>query len=188
MFKRREARKWYESAREGIWPSSGFGRTAKYYQHRVMRLPGSSQSIASGLALGVAVSFTPFFGLHLLFALAIAWLVRANLLAAAIGTLVGNPLTFPLILAGTYHTGLFFLGSNDDRSPADVLSNFNFFDDPLGSLHDVLMPFVLGSLPYALVSWVVVYFLVKNFIDSRKKKHAEQVALRATQALHEAKE
>lgn len=188
MFKRRKARKWYESAREGIWPSSGFGRVAKYYRYRVTRLPGSSQSIASGLATGVAVSFTPFFGLHLLFALAIAWLTRANLLASAIGTLLGNPLTFPFILAGTYHTGLFFLGSNDDRSPADVLANFSFFDDPFGSLQDVLMPFVLGSLPYALVSWIVVYFFAKKFIDSRKKRHAEQAALRAAQALHEAKE
>ena len=40
-----------------------------------------------------------------------AFVVRGNYLAAAIGTAVGNPWTFPFIWAGTYRLGSFMLGN-----------------------------------------------------------------------------
>ncbi|MEX0299493.1 MAG: DUF2062 domain-containing protein, partial [Kordiimonas sp.] len=62
-----------------LWPRSGFKRAATYIWHRVARLPGSAHSIAAGFASGVAVSFTPFLGLHFLMAFMLAWAVRGNL-------------------------------------------------------------------------------------------------------------
>ena len=43
--------------------------------HRIKRLPGTPQSIAAGVACGVAASFTPFIGLHFVLAALFAWLV-----------------------------------------------------------------------------------------------------------------
>ena len=59
--------------------------------------------VAAGVAAGAFTSFTPFMGLHFLFAALFAWAIRGNLLASALGTFVGNPLTFPFIWAATSH-------------------------------------------------------------------------------------
>lgn len=56
-------------------------------------------------------SFNPFLGFHFMIAFALAWVLRGNLIAAALGTFVGNPITFPFIWAATYKTGHFLLGS-----------------------------------------------------------------------------
>ncbi|HXV74118.1 MAG TPA: DUF2062 domain-containing protein [Sphingomonadales bacterium] len=188
MFKRKKPREWHENVRESVWPSSGFRRTAQYYGYRITRIPGSSHAIAAGLATGVAVSFTPLFGLHLLLSFAIAWVIRGSLLAAAIGTLVGNPWTFPFILVVTYQTGLGLLGREETAPIAEVLRNFGLFDDPFGTLAPVLLPLVLGSLPFVVVSWIVVYFPTRKIIRARKRKIEERAALRAARALHEAGE
>jgi uncharacterized protein (DUF2062 family) len=82
-----------------------------YLVKRVTRLSGTPHSIAAGAACGVAMAFTPFVGFHLIGALLLSWLVRGNYIAAAVGTLLGNPWTFPLILVVTYQLGNVLLGT-----------------------------------------------------------------------------
>ena len=81
-------------------PRKGWRRGYLYLGKRVQRLPDSPHRIALGFACGVMASFTPFFGFHFVIAAALAFITRGNILASAIGTFVGNPLTFPFI-AGT---------------------------------------------------------------------------------------
>ena len=52
----------------------------------------------------------PFFGLHFFSPPSLAWLLRANILAALIGTFAGNPLTFPLIASLSLALGRRILG------------------------------------------------------------------------------
>ena len=54
---------------------------------KVQALKGTPCAIASGTACGVVVSLTPFVGLHTLLAVVVAWLIRANVLAATLGPL-----------------------------------------------------------------------------------------------------
>jgi uncharacterized protein (DUF2062 family) len=77
----------------------GWDRFFSYIKHRVIRIGDSPRNIALGLAIGLAVSFNPFFGTHIAQALVLCFLFRANYLAAAIGTLAGNPVTFPVFWA-----------------------------------------------------------------------------------------
>ena len=84
-------------------------RVIKYLIYRTVRLDDSSHRIARGCACGIAVSFTPLFGLHFFLAVVIAWAIRGNIAAALLGTFAGNPLTFPLMWAITYPSGLFLL-------------------------------------------------------------------------------
>jgi len=185
MFKRKKPRGWHENVRESVWPSSGFRRTAQYYGYRITRIPGSSHAIAAGLATGVAVSFTPFFGLHLALALAITWLLRGSLLASAIGTLVGNPWTFPFILILTYQTGLGILGREETVNITEVLKNFSLFEDPFRTIAPVVWPLLAGSVPYIVFFWVLVYFPTRRIIRARKQKIEERAAMRAAAALKE---
>ena len=49
--------------------------------------------------------------MHTLLSVLLSFLLRGNYLAAVVGTLVGNPWTFPVIWVMTYQLGHFLLGS-----------------------------------------------------------------------------
>ena len=110
MFRRRQPIPFLRPLRGWLWPHIGW-RRRHYLVKRLTRLPGTPHSIAAGFACGVAISFTPFIGLHtLLSAACCALLVRGNYLAAVVGTLVGNPWTFPFIWLVSYQLGHALLG------------------------------------------------------------------------------
>src|SRR5690606_12123881 len=89
----------------------------RYVAKRVLRLSASPHAIAAGFAAGVFASITPFVGLHFFLAGVIAWVTGGNLVASALGTAFGNPITFPLIWAGTYRLGRWILGLRDRAEP-----------------------------------------------------------------------
>ena len=82
-----------------------FKRFINYYKLRLARLPASPYAISSGFACGSMVSFTPLLGLHFILAIIFAYLLRANYIAALLGTIVGNPITFPFIWGLIYKVG-----------------------------------------------------------------------------------
>ena len=155
-----------------VWPQSGWRRAGRYLMMRLHRLPGTPHSIAMGLACGIAVSFLPLVGFHVVGALAITWLCRGNYLAAAIGTLAGNPWTLPLMFAGDYRLGSFIMGT-----PA--------LDLHAGSLHSALdglwhlfWPTIICSLPLAILSGVGSYFLFRPLIARVQQRRRRRIARR----------
>ncbi|HAG26094.1 MAG TPA: DUF2062 domain-containing protein, partial [Rhodobacter sp.] len=97
IFKRREKRTVPNLLRSLLFPRGGFRRAGQYVLHRMRRLPDNPHRIARGIFAGTFISFTPLFGLHIFGAALVAWLVRGNILAALLASLLGNPLTFPII-------------------------------------------------------------------------------------------
>src|ERR1700752_2487633 len=105
LFKRRHVPGYWERFKLWFWPRVSWRRSVLYYLKRILRLSGTPYAIAMGAAVGVGVAFTPFLGFHLILTFAIAWLLGANMIAGALGSCIGNPLTFPLIWATTYQLG-----------------------------------------------------------------------------------
>ena len=144
---------------------------------KIIKLKGTNSSIAAGVACGVAISFTPFVGLHLVLGFVTAWIVRGNLLASAIGTAIGNPWTFPFIWLSILYTGKKILGMEHEgvadvnftkvfSSSFDALIHFDFevfFRD----VWPVIKPMAVGCIPYYVVSWALSYCLVKSWLDRR---------------------
>ncbi len=168
-----------------LWPRSGLKRAWMYLGHRIARLPGTPYSIAAGFASGAAVSFTPFLGLHFLMGFAIAWLVRGNLFASALGTAVGNPWTFPIIFTITGQVGSAILGY-DVLSTVPVWSMSDFLHDPLdylGAFVPIVFPMLVGAVPIAIFVWFLFYFAMRGLISSyrerRRKKLEEKAKMRA---------
>jgi uncharacterized protein len=142
-----------------------------YLVRRVTRLSGTPHSIALGAACGVAVSLTPFLGFHLLSALLLCLLVRGNYLAAAIGTLVGNPWTLPFIGVVSYQIGRALLGSPEVEIEAiHDLSLATLFAD----LKEVFWPMALGSVPLGLLAGLATYFplvrMIAIYQDARRRR------------------
>ena len=112
LFRRRTREGLLQRFRVSLWPRRSLGRSAQYFWKRILRLSASPHAIAAGVAAGAFAAFLPFLGLHILIAAGLAWVLRGNVLAAALGTAaVGNPLSYPLIWAATYAGGRFLLHS-----------------------------------------------------------------------------
>lgn len=87
-------------------------RFRSLYQ-RLFSLNGPPTHLAFSFALGVFLSFTPFYGLHSLGAVGLAYLLRLNLMAVMIGAWVNNPVTVPFVYGGSYYIGSLLIGKAD---------------------------------------------------------------------------
>ncbi|WP_249035138.1 DUF2062 domain-containing protein [Pseudemcibacter aquimaris] len=179
MFRRRKQKTFLEKVREFIWPSAGWRRAGNYMKHRLARIDGTPYAIAAGFASGAAVSFTPFVGLHFIFAAVIAWIVRGNILTSAIGTAVGNPWTFPFIWAGSYNLGINLMGgeaTDDLMGQLDLMfSSFTIVDlvnnpiEALGPfLTTVFLPMLLGGALIGASLWFFFYWPIYKLVSEYK--------------------
>lgn len=183
LFRRRDQMPWWKKVLGWLWPRSGLKRGMHYLWHRVARLPGTPHSIAAGVASGAAVSFTPFLGLHFLMGFAVAWLVRGNLLASAIGTAIGNPWTFPFIFALTGQVGGLIL----ENKVATVFPVWNWSalaGDPvtyLSAFLPIVFPLLVGSIPIAIVVWLLFYFSFKGLLTGYHAARQARLQARRSQ-------
>lgn len=157
----------------------GWRRYLFYMRHRLGRMEGTGYSIAAGFASGAAMSMTPFMGFHFILSALLAWVLRGNLLASAIGTVVGNPWTFPLIFFWTYKLGCFMLGTEGLAEPFEGLAFSAVLHDPWQALKPVLWPMIVGSAPTAFVVWWVSYWLLLKLIEQYKRQRTERRRRRA---------
>ena len=165
--------------REALWPSAGWRRTLAYWGHRLIRLQGTPHSIALGLAIGAAISMTPFIGLHVVLTLLLCWVFGGQSLAGLIGTLVGNPWTFPVIFLFTYRIGCAILGFDTGINVTINLSLDTLIHSPFQSIAPMLGPMIVGSIPAAIAVWWATYVPAKYFITVRRRRRSAKLSERA---------
>ena len=151
MFKRRKPQSTLEKWQQFIWPREGWTRALKYTWQRTIRLNGSAHSIALGLAAGAFVSASPFIGMHLLIAALIAWIFGGNIIASAVGTWAGNPISFPFIWLTTFNLGHLILGTEEKAGDLPELSFGLFIDAPFSSLLPMMLPMAIGGIVIGIV-------------------------------------
>ena len=144
--------------------SNKLRRFFSYYKFKLARLPASSYAISAGFACGSMVSFTPLLGFHFILAVVFAYLLRANYIAALIGTIVGNPISFPFIWGLIYRVGVFVV----DRSDNNLSPNINF-EIIIKQTYDIFIPMLVGGAVLAIPVWVLTYFITYSFVSSFKK-------------------
>ncbi|MBL4639061.1 MAG: DUF2062 domain-containing protein [Kordiimonadaceae bacterium] len=144
-------------------------------------MPGTAHAIAAGFASGAAVSFTPFLGVHFVMGFGIAWLTRGNMVAAAIGTAIGNPWTFPFIFAMTAQFGSFLLGQDVTAVVPlwDWQELYNAPLDYLAAFLPVVYPLLVGGLPTAIVVWFLFYFALKAMVRKYRRKRQQRIDARS---------
>ena len=152
---------------------------------RLKRLQGTPYSVSAGFACGVAISFTPFIGFHMILAAITAYLIRGNIIASAIGTVIGNPWTFPFIWLAVFYTGHFLLGHTGIAANIDFMNMFKAAGDALCSLNwhkfgrdvwPVIYPMIIGCIPFYIAFWLISYKIMRKTMDkieARKQKRSE---------------
>ena len=184
MFKRRNKRTYAEV----VFPRGGWRRAASYVLHRLHRLPDPPYKIARGISAGVFVCFTPFFGLHFFLAMALAFVMQGNIVAAVFATFFGNPITFPIIAMAAIELGSWMLGLPGGMqlpgivaafSNASVELWFNFtaiFTDEVahwGRLDRffrlVFLPYLVGGIIPGVFVAVAAYSVSRPLIAAYQK-------------------
>jgi uncharacterized protein (DUF2062 family) len=178
MFGSRQKRQLSQRVAEFIWPRSGLKRAWLYLVRRMARAKASPHRIAIGFAAGAFASFTPFIGLHFVLAALVAWILRGNLVASAIGTVVGNPLTFPFIWMASYQLGVLVTGVPTADEPTFAVTLISTSPAPGAadgwlapiwqSVGSYVGPMLLGGIPLGLVCGAISYFLVLAAIRQLK--------------------
>ena len=176
LFQRRNRPSRIERLRVAVWPRNSWSRSTKYFGKRVLRLTATPHAIAVGFAAGAFASCTPLVGFHFLTGFGLAYVVRGNLIASALGTSIGNPLTFPFIWASTFQIGQWILhGRTSDADPHQVHQRFQegLFEKSFDSLWPMLKPMFIGAVPLGIVvstvSYVVVYKSVEVYQRRRRQ-------------------
>lgn len=171
MFKRRVPLSFTKTTKEFFWPSMGWKRAMSYLKHRVLRISDNTHNIALGLAIGLGISFTPLLGTHFVQAGALAFIFRANVAAAILGTFIGNPLTFPFfwwagISAGGFLFALF--GMSADANIPTHLDMSALWIIIKTHPWDLFMPWMLGGYLLAVITTPAGYYVYYKLIVAAK--------------------
>lgn len=161
----------------------------RYIKLRVIHANDSPHRIALGVGLGLFVAWSPAFGLHILLALMLALLLRANKIAAMTSVWVSNPFTIFFIYYPSYRFGRWIFrlfGSQrvgSDEQFRELLGYFNssaiispiftvdFWKDLFALLWSespelwvgsAIIGFFVGALGYFVMYQIIVYHRRSN--------------------------
>lgn len=158
ILKRKNKQSIWAKIRNFIWPSIGIKRTLKYYKHRIIRMPHSTQSISMGLAAGCVVSWTPSFPFHILQCYIFSRIFKANFPAAVLGTAFGNPWSFPILFMISYHVGHFFLSVTGLYDVFVMLAGETELFNQHGFGIQKFLPTLVGGYIMAVLTYPMFYY------------------------------
>lgn len=199
VFKRRKSLPFFQRVGQLFYPRRGWRRAFEYIAHRIKRLPDTPHKIALGFACGAFASFSPLFGFHVVYAAICAFVVRGNILASILGTVVGNPLTFPVIATVSLKLGQGMLGRGSapdavtmqhediERAWSGVwkalkgwLSNGGGDTEKVWSFFsDVFLPYLVGGFFPGILISVAAYFLARPLIAAYQARRRVRLRARA---------
>ena len=149
------------------------------------------ERVAAALGVGVAIGFSPFVGLHLVIALALALLFRLNKIDTVLGTFVGNVPTWSVTFPVGYRIGRALLGHGGRGMPKlnfePLFQHFTWIFHPVETLHTVfghhffkprLLAFLVGTTLLAVALGFVAAFIALALLRLYHQRHP-RVAIRA---------
>jgi uncharacterized protein (DUF2062 family) len=132
------------------------------WKHRIktiLSLDSHPGHIAAGFAVGVFISFTPFFGAHTPLAIAVAFIFRLNKLTCITGAWVNTPITVVPALIASHNLGEFLLGR-----PKGVFTIKSLEWKALeANAGEILLGSSVIGFCAALLFYFICYYLVVRF-------------------------
>ena len=173
-----------------------FRPVLRFVKFRILHVDDSPQRMARGIAAGFFVAYIPIFGLHMLLALLLAQLIRANKALAFMAVWICNPLTFVLIYYPCYRLGHFLLPFFHDK-PQVELDQIQTLIDQVFSIKYMLIHFftpdyweqvwavfmkigletliggiILGAIAAKISYWIAYYFIIGYRTRKETRKSA----------------
>jgi uncharacterized protein (TIGR03546 family) len=143
---------------------------------KILSLDAHPGHIAAGFAVGVFISFTPFFGLHTPLAIALAFIFRLNKVTCITGAWVNTPLTVVPALMASHKLGEFLLNRPVEAFKVTKLEwralEANATEILLGSS---VIGFVAAVAGYFICYWLVVRLRRKDPAIAEMTREMEEV-------------
>ncbi|MBO6638388.1 MAG: DUF2062 domain-containing protein [Roseitalea sp.] len=179
LFKRRQQEDRLTRLRVSMLPRRTYARSTRYFAKRVLRIRATPHAIAAGVAAGAFASFTPLMGFHFILSFLIAFLMRGSMIAAAFGTAVGNPLTFPAIWASTLGLGRWMLGIDANGADGKEFGSAFAAEGFAALWQPFIKPMLVGGIPLGLASGLFFYLLTRIGLTAFQTRRAARKAQRA---------
>jgi hypothetical protein len=143
----------------------------------ILSLDSHPGHIAAGFAVGVFISFTPFFGLHTPIAIAAAFLLRLNKVTCVTGAWVNTPITMVPVLGLSYKLGSFLRGRPINELPLQRGLEWHNLEKYAKSLilGSSLLGFCAAIIAYFLCYYLVVRFRARDVVQAARDKGMEEV-------------
>ena len=138
-----------------------------------LHLDDSTWRLALSLAVGVFISFTPFYGLQTLLAIAVAVICRLNRAATVAGTWLNLPWFAPVIYAGALRFGTLLLPDPSGMRGVWLTQlltrpgSLGWHDLPV-LLDHVSLPLLVGTSVLGGVAGLVTYIVAFRVIARRR--------------------
>jgi len=144
-------------------------RTVKRFYNRFLKLRGSPKQASLGMALGVFVGMTPFLGFHTAIAVLLASLFKWSKIAAAVGVLLTNPITAPIIYPLTYRLGALLTGFSEPIQWSKLLEPGAFIDLMKNSPM-IIIDMAVGGIVVGIPLSIAAYFITHTVVSKAKKR------------------
>lgn len=126
---------------------------------KILSLDSHPRHISLGFAVGVFISFTPFFGLHTPLAIAAAFLFRLNKLTCITGAWINTPITVIPALGLSYKIGRILRGRPPGELTVHSLEWASLKKHAASLvLGSSILGFVLAVSAYFICYWLIVRF------------------------------
>jgi uncharacterized protein len=147
----------------------------------ILSLDSHPGHISAGFAVGVFISFTPFFGLHTPLAILIAFVFRLNKITCLTGAWVNTPVTVVPVLGVSYKLGRILLGYPPHNLHIKHELSWQYalkLIDRLGApllLGTSIIGFFAAVISYFVCYWLVIRFRRKDEAMDEMTREMEEV-------------
>jgi uncharacterized protein (DUF2062 family) len=161
---------------------AGSTASRRTFKARFLEMLGRDEPpelVAASFALGVAVSFTPLFGLHWVIALLLAVVLKLNKVDVILGTLVVNPLTFGPVAALALPVGRVILRAQREASsylPWREVATRSFWHQAGPKMRVIGLHLAVGMFVLAILSGSLTYVLLVHIIRHHRARLATERA------------
>lgn len=143
-------------------------RIVRFNYLRVLRLKTSAHSIALGCGIGLFVGFLPIIPVQTPVVLTLAFLARANKLAAFLFTFISNPLNMALFYLMLYKVGVFLLPF--EKVPFHIKgAKIMYLFETGWRLWTIMF---CGGLVLGIPGGIITYFVMLRLILIYRKRRA----------------
>ncbi len=117
---------------------------------------GSPGERARGAAIGVLSGAYPFFGFQTLIGIALAKLLKGNLVLAVAGTWISNPFTYGPIYWFNFKVGCLLLGKINNTLSKEIFASNNFWAQSL----EISLRLFIGSTVVGIIMALITFFVI----------------------------
>jgi uncharacterized protein (DUF2062 family) len=171
----------------------------RFVVYRILRADDTPHRLALGIGIGIFTSWTPLIGGHMLLAVLLAFLMRANKALAATVVWVCNPVTFLPMLLIEWRIGEWIVGPSGGadkgeaqrmlaelaqavKAPGSLVRDMltvDFWQHMVVLLAALGIRMWVGAMLMGLVAGGLSYVIARRWVEWYRARRAARKALRA---------